>query len=70
MVALQDGIQLAGAIARLTDAGVIRPQTPYAVDQAQPASLDLRWRRAYRVRAASFRARPDRHGPAGGTELP
>jgi dCTP deaminase len=60
MVALQDGIQSAGAIARLTDAGVIRPLTPYAADQVQPASLDLRLAgRAYRVRA-SFLPGPNR----------
>ncbi|HEV2559731.1 MAG TPA: 2'-deoxycytidine 5'-triphosphate deaminase [Microvirga sp.] len=53
MVALQDGIQSAEAIARLTEAGVIRPGAPYAPDQVQPASLDLRLgRRAYRVRAS------------------
>jgi dCTP deaminase len=53
MVALQDGIQSADAITRLTEAGVVRPETPYAADQIQPASLDLRLgRRAYRVRAS------------------
>ncbi|MET0429940.1 MAG: 2'-deoxycytidine 5'-triphosphate deaminase [Microvirga sp.] len=60
MVALRDGIQSAGAIARLTEAGVIRPRTPFAADQVQPASLDLRLGgRAYRVRA-SFLPGPDR----------
>ena len=64
MVALQDGIQSAGAIARLTDAGVIRPQTPYAADQVQPASLDLRLGgRAYRVRAKLLFRAPT--GPSG-----
>jgi dCTP deaminase len=53
MVALRDGIQSAGAIARLTEAGAIKPLTPYAADQIQPASLDLRLgQRAYRVRAS------------------
>ncbi len=53
MVALKDGIQSADAIMRLADAGVIRPETPFAADQVQPASLDLRLgRRAYRVRAS------------------
>src|SRR5918997_2126361 len=53
MVALKDGIQSADAINRLTEAGVIRPDAPYAPDQVQPASLDLRLgRRAYRVRAS------------------
>jgi dCTP deaminase len=53
MVALQDGIQSDEAIARLASAGVIRSDTPFAADQIQPASLDLRLgRRAYRVRAS------------------
>jgi dCTP deaminase len=53
MVALKDGIQSADAIRRLADAGVIKPETPFASDQVQPASLDLRLgRRAYRVRAS------------------
>jgi dCTP deaminase len=60
MVALQDGIQSDAAIARLAEAGVIRPETPFAPDQIQPASLDLRLgRRAYRVRA-SFLPGPSR----------
>jgi dCTP deaminase len=53
MVALKDGIQSADAIMRLAEAGVINPETPFASDQVQPASLDLRLgRRAYRVRAS------------------
>lgn len=53
MVALKDGIQSADAIERLAQAGIIRPETPFASDQVQPASLDLRLgRRAYRVRAS------------------
>ena len=53
MVALKDGIQSADAIMCLADAGVIKPETPFASDQVQPASLDLRLgRRAYRVRAS------------------
>ena len=60
MVALQDGIQSDEAIARLAEAGIIRPETPFAPDQIQPASLDLRLgRRAYRVRA-SFLPGPNR----------
>jgi dCTP deaminase len=60
MVALQDGIQSDEAIARLASAGVIRSDTPFAADQIQPASLDLRLgRRAYRVRA-SFLPGPNR----------
>jgi dCTP deaminase len=60
MVALRDGIQSADAIARLAEAGVIKPETPFASDQIQPASLDLRLgRRAYRVRA-SFLPGPSR----------
>ena len=47
------GILPAQAIAALTEAGAIRPATPYAVDQIQPASLDLRLgARAYRVRTS------------------
>src|SRR6476620_978288 len=53
MVALKDGIQSADAIERLTQGGVITRETPFAPDQIQPASLDLRLgRRAYRVRAS------------------
>jgi dCTP deaminase len=53
MVALRDGIQSAEAIMHLWQAGAIRPETPFAPDQVQPASLDLRLgRRAYRVRAS------------------
>jgi dCTP deaminase len=53
MVALKDGIQSADAIMRLAEAGAIKPETPFASDQVQPASLDLRLgRRAYRVRAS------------------
>src|SRR5918997_1084123 len=49
----KDGIQSADAIMRLADAGVIKPEMPFASDQIQPASLDLRLgRRAYRVRAS------------------
>jgi dCTP deaminase len=60
MVALRDGIQSADAIRRLADAGVIRAATPFAADQVQPASLDLRLgARAYRVRA-SFLPGPNR----------
>ena len=48
-----DGIQSARGIAALTKAGAIRPDRPYAPDQIQPASLDLRLgRRAYRVRTS------------------
>ncbi|MBZ6077237.1 2'-deoxycytidine 5'-triphosphate deaminase [Microvirga puerhi] len=53
MVALRDGIQSADAIRRLADEGAIRTETPFAPDQVQPASLDLRLgRRVYRVRAS------------------
>ena len=53
MVVLRDGIQSADAIERLAQAGIIRPETPFAPDQVQPASLDLRLgKRAYRVRAS------------------
>ncbi|MEH3117306.1 MAG: 2'-deoxycytidine 5'-triphosphate deaminase [Methylorubrum populi] len=47
------GILPAQAIAALTEAGAIRPATPCASDQIQPASLDLRLgARAYRVRTS------------------
>ena len=60
MVSLRDGIQSADAIRRLRDAGVIRAATPFASDQVQPASLDLRLGdRVYRVRA-SFLPGPGR----------
>src|SRR5688572_7531347 len=53
MVALKDGIQSADAILRLAEAGAIKPEMPFASDQVQPASLDLRLgQRAYRVRAS------------------
>jgi dCTP deaminase len=53
MVALKDGIQSADAIMRLAEAGIIKPETPFAPDQVQPASLDLRLgKKAYRVRAS------------------
>jgi dCTP deaminase len=53
MVAVKDGIQSADAIMRLAEAGVIAPETPFASDQVQPASLDLRLGDiAYRVRAS------------------
>jgi dCTP deaminase len=40
-------------IRRLTEAGHVRPSVPYAADQVQPASLDLRLGAlAYRVRAS------------------
>src|SRR5215211_8909067 len=53
MVALKDGIQSADAIMRLAEAGAINVETPFASDQVQPASLDLRLgKRAYRVRAS------------------
>ncbi len=49
----REGILPAQAIAALTEAGGIRPSTPYAPDQIQPASLDLRLgERAYRVRTS------------------
>ncbi|GEO98243.1 2'-deoxycytidine 5'-triphosphate deaminase [Methylobacterium haplocladii] len=51
--AKQDGILSARGIAALTEAGAIRPERPYAPDQIQPASLDLRLgARAYRVRTS------------------
>jgi dCTP deaminase len=60
MVAFKDGIQSAEAIARLAEADVIRMSAPFAPDQIQPASLDLRLgARAYRVRA-SFLPGPNR----------
>lgn len=53
MVALRDGIQSADAIRRLANEGGIRTDAPFAPDQVQPASLDLRLgRRVYRVRAS------------------
>ncbi len=49
----REGILPAQAIAALTKAGGIRPSSPYAPDQIQPASLDLRLgERAYRVRTS------------------
>ncbi|TVR07726.1 MAG: 2'-deoxycytidine 5'-triphosphate deaminase [Salinarimonadaceae bacterium] len=60
-MALRDGIQSARTIAALTRAGAILPATPYAPDQIQPASLDLRLgARAFRVRA-SFLPGPSRN---------
>jgi dCTP deaminase len=60
MVALRDGIQSADAIVRLAEAGIVRPASPFAPDQVQPASLDLRLgARAFRVRA-SFLPGPNR----------
>ena len=60
MVALRDGIPSADAIHRLQEAGVIRTAAPFASDQVQPASLDLRLgQRVYRVRA-SFLPGPHR----------
>lgn len=60
MSAFKNGIQSAEAIRRLAEAGIIRPLTPFAADQIQPASLDLRLgKRAYRVRA-SFLPGPGR----------
>ena len=48
-----DGILPAETIAALTRDGAIRPASPYAPDQIQPASLDLRLgRRAWRVRTS------------------
>lgn len=53
MMAVQDGIQSARAIAQLAEAGAIMAALPLAPDQIQPASLDLRLgRRAFRVRAS------------------
>jgi dCTP deaminase len=52
-MALRDGIQSAETIARLAEAGAIQTDRPFAPDQIQPASLDLRLGpRAYRVRAS------------------
>ncbi|GJE36273.1 2'-deoxycytidine 5'-triphosphate deaminase [Methylobacterium persicinum] len=49
----RDGILPAQAIATLAQAGGICPATPFAADQIQPASLDLRLgARAYRVRTS------------------
>ena len=60
MQPLHDGIQSGDAILRLAEAGVIRAATPFAPDQVQPASLDLRLgRRVFRVRA-SFLPGPER----------
>jgi dCTP deaminase len=60
MRALRDGIQSGGTILELAKAGVIRAGLPFAEDQVQPASLDLRLgRRAFRVRA-SFLPGPGR----------
>jgi dCTP deaminase len=60
MHALRDGIQSGDTILRLAEAGVIRTSTPFAPDQVQPASLDLRLgRRVFRVRA-SFLPGPER----------
>lgn len=48
-----EGILSDRGIAALTEARAIRPDSPYAADQVQPASLDLRLgRRAYRVRTS------------------
>ncbi|RVU20627.1 2'-deoxycytidine 5'-triphosphate deaminase [Methylobacterium oryzihabitans] len=53
MVVLQDGIQASQGIAALAAAGVIRTAAPFAEDQIQPASLDLRLgSRVWRVRAS------------------
>ena len=50
---IRSGIQPAEAILELEKAGIITTETPFAGDQVQPASLDLRLgRRAYRVRAS------------------
>ncbi len=47
------GILAAQGIARLTQSGAIRPDSPYAPDQIQPASLDLRLgARVFRVRTS------------------
>jgi dCTP deaminase len=49
----QHGIWAAAGIEALTRAGAIRPDTPYAPDQIQPASLDLRLgARVFRVRTS------------------
>ncbi|KAA2234978.1 2'-deoxycytidine 5'-triphosphate deaminase [Salinarimonas soli] len=61
MVALRDGIQSDATIARLHEAGILRAAAPFAPDQIQPASLDLRLgRRAWRVRASFL---PGRNRP-------
>lgn len=53
MTAILPGIQPAESIAELARNGVIRAASPFAGDQIQPASLDLRLgRRAWRVRAS------------------
>ncbi len=50
---MADGIQPAEAIRALAEDGVIRSAAPFAPDQIQPASLDLRLgARAHRVRGA------------------
>src|SRR5215211_6390856 len=60
MSGLHDGIQPADAILGLKQSGVVLAETPFAPDQVQPASLDLRLgQRAYRVRA-SFLPGPNR----------
>jgi len=60
MPVFKDGIQSAEAIKRLAEAGIIESLTPFAADQIQPASLDLRLgKRAFRVRA-SFLPGPNR----------
>ncbi|WP_132253428.1 2'-deoxycytidine 5'-triphosphate deaminase [Methylobacterium segetis] len=49
----REGILSARGIAALTESGGIRPANPYAPDQIQPASLDLRLgARAFRVRTS------------------
>ncbi|HEY8566532.1 MAG TPA: 2'-deoxycytidine 5'-triphosphate deaminase [Beijerinckiaceae bacterium] len=59
-MAERDGIQSAESIRRLAEAGAIRPAQPFAPDQIQPASLDLRLgARVHRVRA-SFLPGPGR----------
>jgi dCTP deaminase len=53
MTSLRDGIQPAEAIAALHRDGAILAARPFAPDQIQPASLDLRLgQRAHRVRAS------------------
>ncbi|MCJ2081421.1 2'-deoxycytidine 5'-triphosphate deaminase [Methylobacterium sp. J-090] len=50
---LSEGILAAKGIAALTEAGAIRPDSAYAPDQIQPASLDLRLgARVFRVRTS------------------
>jgi dCTP deaminase len=57
---MADGIQPAEAIRALAESGAIRSGRPFAPDQVQPASLDLRLSaRAHRVRA-SFLPGPTR----------